>query len=654
MSNEQNTNERSGDDMLTQEDQERFDALFSETNRLTLTHDWDDRLLRELAAESSTEVATMLVDQPVDNEAPVIDLTKERETRRKSVAAPLALVACLLLAVAGIGLLSLPDGQPDDIAVIPASQQVDPPTVSDLDVPDGATELVEATDGTIVAVVEQPDSGQVVLATTTDLVNWENSAPVPLIRAIVDVSTDIWYVVGSDPNALQDNGSIDGAAADTEIAAFSSSDRGSTWAPIETLPSGEVIYIDEADGANPLPSTSFEIASISIGVAGDQVMIAHGKAAVTNWTELARDAGLVDDDTNVVAGISGGQTPVFFAFGPNTFEEIEITANDLGVSRQVFDGLRFGVIETTLQRSVAGGAFEEIPLPSSQLVLADVGVRDGDFVVSGLASLATRLDEQVYRSTDGTNWVESDEPPVFGVFLGNGEEIAPPLNDVLQFLSDTPTNDGGVISELGDWQVRINDESEQLRAEQSSLGSSSFSSVPTPDVEAQLVGGFGTDFGAALVWQDMEASSLEVSRSIVEDNGYSFEFFDNGSAGSVTVTDPQGEVLVEQMGLFAFQLGRVINDAGNVVVFDEQGAVAASVSIFDVRSSFLRTGERVENPPARFISWASGPDNWSFAELEGLESAVWRFTILDDGILATAVDDPTEALFISWPAEFGE
>lgn len=638
--------------MLTKEDQERFEALFSEESRLTLTYDWADQLLRQANSDSAAETEPVPAAQPVNDETQVIDLTEKRESRRKVGAGPLALVACLLLAIAGIGVLGLPDGEPDDIALIPASQQVDPPNVSDVDVPDGTYSVLEAGDGTTVAVIAQPDSDEIVLASTTDLVTWNNSAPLPLALAEVDVSTDVWYAVGSDPNSLQELGSFDGSPVPTDIAAFSSSDRGSTWTQIETVPSGDVIYTDEASGLNLLPSTGFEIASVSIATVGDQVMIAHGKAADTNWTELAREAGLVDDQTFVVGGVAG-QNPMYFAFGPNGFEEIEITANDLGISRRVFDGLQFGVIETTLQRSIDGGAFEEVPLPDSRLFIADVGARDEAFIVSGIANLRTTISERVYRSTDGVTWAESDEPPVYEILFEN-EAGVPPLNDILQYNFDRPTNGAAVISEIGEWRVRITDDTGQLRAEQSSLGSSNFSFVPTPDVEAQLVGGFGTDFGAALVWQDLEASSLEISRAIVEDNGYSFEFFDNGAAGSVTVTDPEGEIIAEQMSLFASHLGQVLNDAGEIAVISDQGEIAATADISDVRRSYLRTGARVENPPARFISWASGPDNWSFAELEGLESAVWQFTILDDGILATAVDDPTDAVFISWPVEFGE
>ena len=98
----------------------------------------------------------------------------------------------------------------------------------------------------------------------------------------------------------------------------------------------------------------------------------------------------------------------------------------------------------------------------------------------------------------------------------------------------------------------------------------------------------------------------------------------------------------------------VLDSYGTIRLYDTDGTVLTSIELADIHEAFFTTGIRAENPPARFISWATVSDDWRFAELDGLAAAIWNFQETERGLLATAFHDPSQALLIEWPEEFGE
>ncbi len=644
------------DEMLTLEEQALFDSVFGDEadsgeDRWNLTDDWVEQLLRRIENETPSNdlpETKASVDSDQHELIEVIDLSQEREARRRPT---LALVACVLLFVVGVGsAVALggfgADARPDSVAVIPASQQVDAPQLTPLDVPDGTTQFLNAGNGTTVAVVESPTTDESYLSISTDLVNWENSEALPIVDAIADVSTDTWYVVGPKSEALFDSGGPIGDVP-TEVAGYSSDDFGQTWRPIEMIPHGEPVMVDDAGNEIGIPHTKFWTFEPSIAVVDDQLLIAYSTAPITNWTQVARDLGLVDDETTVI--YDGGER--WFAYGPGTFEEIEITASDLGLSSDDFFDLSFTLLELRVQRSVAGAPFELVELPRTDLLVGSVEVVGERFVLSADQPAGVIISSIVFESTDGLSWSESSHEPLSETLWFDDDGGFPGLGDLLFTRGDRNIDFDGTLVDQPDWQVRLAVD-EGLIAEQSSTGSATWNFVPAPGVEAQLIGGFATDFGAALVWQNEYAESLQGGAAVVEDNGYIFELYDGLR---LTVTDPNGVVLSERRSMMSIVDGRVLVErASDVVVVGEQGEVVASAGYEDFETAYFRSGRRIENPPARFISWASGPETWSFAELEGIDSAIWNFTVIDGGMLASAIDDPSEVLLIEWPEEFGE
>ncbi len=94
----------------------------------------------------------------------------------------------------------------------------------------------------------------------------------------------------------------------------------------------------------------------------------------------------------------------------------------------------------------------------------------------------------------------------------------------------------------------------------------------------------------------------------------------------------------------------VIDENLTVWVFDDDGSEVASFDFDEVLAEVLRSP--LETPTERVVSWATGPNDWRFADLDGLSTFLWDFQPLDEGLLATAADDSTEALLIEWPDGF--
>ena len=134
----------------------------------------------------------------------------------------------------------------------------------------------------------------------------------------------------------------------------------------------------------------------------------------------------------------------------------------------------------------------------------------------------------------------------------------------------------------------------------------------------------------------------------MSENGWAFEADINNA--TFRLTDPDGNQSGLR-GIFGTNFDNVVIDEHLTVwVFDDDGSEVASFDFDEVLAEVLRSP--LETPTERVVSWATGPNDWRFADLDGLSTFLWDFQPLDEGLLATAADDSTEALLIEWPDGF--
>ena len=174
-SNIDTPNEMPDDQPLSREEEALFASLMSDAGDWQLSDGWVQGFLANVEREDG-HVGVVAGGVGAVELHDVVDLTTERERRRR----PLALVASWVVAILGIGVVlsivfSGNSDSPGDIAVIPASQEVSPPQVSELDLPEDTETVVRAADGSVVAVVYDDTAGETYLDVTTDLVTWEST-----------------------------------------------------------------------------------------------------------------------------------------------------------------------------------------------------------------------------------------------------------------------------------------------------------------------------------------------------------------------------------------------------------------------------------------------------------------------------------------------
>ncbi len=631
MSNDANGS--TGDDTLTSEEELRFEQLFANSDRLTLGYDWVDAFLESVAEETTDRLDYAPAGRPGDGTtfAPVVSLADEREKRAWG---PFLAVAAAFLIAIGVGaslLLSAgrtSNGGVDEIPLLDSSQEVEAPDLRPLAVPDGSFSYEQLDDGQTLVLAQPEDSESTILWATSDLTNYEERATLPIVDAIGDFTTDTWYLVGGDTESIVEFGQGPTSRVPTDLAVFASTDQGITWESIDIEVEQIVDSHDLSDPAS-LPFSETQAHEVSVAVIDDTVLVGYTAVPVTDWTALAREFDLVDDETEVVriAGVFDN----YWAVGPNRFERLAIEATDVDMERTTFDNLNLAD-DPVVARSVDGQPFEKVSLPqemaTNPIIFAPiVDTYDGEFLITNPVFM---WNDEALTSSNGIDWEEQD-----GDFLE-------------QINTESETE---LTVNRNDWKLRFRFDDE-LVAEQRTSDEAQFSLVPRPEVQAGVQLGFETDFGAAIVWQDNQANSLLSIRSTVQNNGYTFEFFDNWT---VAVTAPDGTVVSERQGLSGVPQDRIVLDSyGTIRLYDDDASVLASVTLDELFEAYFTTGIRAENPPARFISWATAHDDWKFAELEGISAALWDFQELDEGLLATAGHDPSEALFIEWPAEFGE
>ena len=627
-------NEGSGDDMLTAEEEARFDQLFAETDRLTLGHDWVEAFLEEVQTPGYDGAAAVPVGPArTDDEipmAPVVDVDHKRRAR----VPVLAVAAAILIAVAiGASLLFASGGTStggfEEIPVLDAPREVEPPDVQSLPLPEGSTELVELRGGQTIAFAQLDGGEETALHLSSDLVSWDELATLPIVDAVADFTTDTWYVAGGDADSIMQFGLGETSREATELAVYQSTDSGMTWEAIE-LNINSANNSVETGQVTGLPFTERHPHSFSIAALDDTVLVGYEIDPITDWTALAQEFDLVDGNTAVVR--IDGFLDNFWAVGPDRFEQLEIGGIDVGVGRDEFNELAFSGA-TVVARSVGGEPFELVEIPVedqfNEIIWSPVlSTHEGEFLVT---NPPYGFDSNAITSPDGLGWEVRDD--------GFLEQIE--LN----------TNSVSIVNRA-DWEVRLRRDGNDVLAEQRAAAQGNFTLVPRPEVQAAVQIGFETDFGGAVVWQDNDANSLASVRSIAESDGYTFELFDNFTVG---VTAPDGTVVSERQSLSGMPVDRILLDGyGTIRLYDDDGSVRVSIEASEFTDAFYTSGIRAERPPARFISWATNPDDWRFAELEGLSAVIWNFQELEQGLLATAAHDPSEAVLIQWPDQFGE
>ena len=658
------TNDVSGDahgGALSPAEELRFNELVDTYAQLQMTANWRERFLD--MANGDTLVQELAPNSPPiadPSEEFVLDLVDLTEAPQPKRALPRVLVAAAVLLVAVLVASSLFTSQGSSTETLPLlseSARVGPPTITPLNLPDGTFSTGQAANGALLAFAETDIASGTRVYLSTDLQTWEEAASLPVSLGMsglgtFQVSEDVWYIVGGDPNTLVPIGQGELGLLPTDLVAFSSADSGETWTEID-ISLGQTTLTDSSGEQVDLPFSHRTVVPFSMGIAivEDQVLVSYNTWIDTDWTALARSAGVVGDDTVVISRLDGD----FSVVGPEGVGDIVFTAEDLGIGEEVFAELfaqgRNGEPVEVLQRSVAGEPFAPVDIPGSQIL--------GFTLTSPFALDVFNLDEQfllvgregadAYVSDDGLNWTETDDSAwtelfndsVGGEFVDTDEWSVQASAESVRFLNGTPGLNGITFIDLAASDVVV----------RQSVDGGPLSPVPVPDREADADLGFTTNFGGAVVWQDYDAPQIPDQSAVVEDNGYTFE---TSVIGNLTVTDPTGAVLVNERAMDVAPEGRVVVDAFfDIMVFDEDGRLAASTSFEELFVERIGNGGDGEEP-ARYISWATGPDEWQFAPLEGLDATLWFFEPTELGLIASSLVDANQSVLIEWPDQFGE
>ena len=569
----------------------------------------------------------------------------------------LVAAAAVLVAVVVASSLFISQDSTEPLPLLSADVQVGPPTITPLDLPDGTFSAGEAAGGELLAFAGTDISLGTRVYRSADLQTWEEVASLPVSLGVsglgaFSVSDDVWYIVGGDPNTIEPIGQGELGLLPTDLVAFSSADSGETWTEID-ISLGETTVTDSGGEQVDLPFSHRTVlpASMGITVVEDQVLVSYSTWLDTDWTALARSAGVIGDDTVVISRLDGE----FSAVAPDGVEDIVFTAEELGIGEEVFAELfaqgRNGEPVEVLQRSVAGEPFTPVEIPGSPMsgfsltspFTLDVFNLDEQFLLVGRdgADAYVSDDGLVWTETDDSAWTELFNDSVGGEFVDSDEWSVQAGAESISFLNGTPGLNGIIFVDLAASDVLI----------QQSVDGGPLTPVPVPDREADANLGFMTDFGGAVVWQDYDAEQIADRSAVLEDNGYIFE---RSVIGNITVTDPAGTVLVEERSPFAAPEGGMVTDEFfDILLFDEDGRLAASTSLDELFIASLGNARGGE-VPARFISWAAGPEDWQFAPLEGLDATLLVFRPTELGLIASSRVDGSQSVLIEWPEEFGE
>ncbi len=601
----------SDNDTLTTEEEARFNELFGPTDRLQLTHDWkrllDDAIVAErLATGSPVDVAGTSGAFDAD----IVDLTSEREHRRNpvrmlAIAAAGVLIAGLAAFVA-INAASTDTDGVQELALLGPDREIAPPQVATSELPENTTLVVDDDDTFALSEAD----GTTTLLRSSDGTDWIEVGTADVVDAVFAIDGDRMAIAGAAPAGLVDQPGVPGVQIATELVVFVSDDAGSSWTSLD------VALPDAAfpNATEDVPEGAFMAAdNVTVAVHEDRTVVSYTTALQYDFTPAARELGLIGPNDRIVRINDGVSNFTTFGVGPDTFGLVDIQPEDIGLPRHAYDDLILAPDHplSHVQVSIDGAAFAPVAdLEAERHLNPTVSSDEQGFYYVGSTSWV-----RVYRSEDGTNWE-----------LINVEDLVEALGETFEV-----TTDWSVAYDVGTRQVS------------QSLDGGSFRPVPVPDTGLLAADVVETEFGAAVVWQDINAAANAIAPAVIERDGFTIE---QNFQGSFTVTDPNGNVLIEERGQTVTPTGGVVIDAvGSMQVFDDNGERVLLVPDTEL------FGRPLLAASTHYVGWSTDGEDWKFAELE-IPAGPWVFNDAPQGLIGVNLLDLDEAVIIDWPAEF--
>ncbi len=591
--------------VLTDEEEQRFQELFSPSDRLQLTHDWK-RSLRDAITEERGEDATNYAVGDSGSGASVVSL-EEHRAKRSWAGPTLAVAAAVMLVIFGLTTIDRPMAESEEIAVLGPELEIATPSFRTLELPEN-TVAVDASPRVILALSEEPASLETNVWSSVDGVEWTNIGTFPVFDATVLIDEDTWLITGFDAVTAEPAADQVDAVLGTNFAVLRSVDGGATWEQIDApgIPQFDSPYVTTT-------ASAFDVAQV------DGIVLLHFTMEHRfDFTSTARELGRIGPDDVVVSVVerSGFWPRVFVAAGPDSFGPIELTAADLGLTQEELESVQTSNLNpvSVAARSVDGEAFEIVEAPTDTTPGA-IRLLLGQTDQFQLWNI--RSPQKIYVSTDALNWEKVDF---------DDERTTTRLND--------------------EWRVRAGSSGDTLYQ---SVNGSSFSQVPRPDRSMAVWRPVPTDFGAAIVWLDFDSLvARSTTFASIERNGFTVE----SKTGLYTVTDPEGNVLVEAQSDEGLREGPVIiTHDGRMLISDGQGSLAVELTdedFFELENQFLF--DEVETAQ-QLISWSTNGSDWKFASLGDLGGGLWNYLESPIGLLGVEMVEMEDAVSFDWPVE---
>lgn len=601
--------------LLSDDEERRFAELFNETSRLQLTEDWESTLRAAIRAERSSNEPTDFL--PADPDVAEINVSRTAEEPEPSFRAYRFLAAACLAMLVGVSVLALArvtGSENAEVELLAPEREIEPPAVQDLDVPEGTRQITPTDDG-ILAVTQHSNNDATILLVLDDNGNWVERSSLPMINAQVAVDGNRWVAVGVDTATLDEHPGVAGSAMARALLTAVSEDAGRTW-NTEVVTAPDPVVPENMELTGFPDGTRTIITNVSLATHEDVAAIMYDTVVSYDLTDLARSNGLIGADDEVVFVQEGAFDVTPYSVGPGGFGPIDIPAAALDTSVPGRDTLYAHTTRSknNLVLSTAGGAFEDAQLPGpfgndpfgfGEWRSGTLRTDEGGLLVSDVTGGVT------YRSTDGTDWARVD---------------ADDISATVEIRDDWTVSQGGG------------------EARQSVAGSA-LRPIPVPSEGTVVAGLAPTDFGAAVVWQDVPSVVRGALGAQADIDGWEIE---SPVTGARIFTSPDGSSFTPTNGTGEFDGGWVVTDLHeNIQIFNEAGErellVEPGAFVVDVED--LRAAEQ-------FVGWSTDGEDWKFAAIESLEPGLWRYESTPAGLLGTEVFRHDSAVLIEWPDEF--
>ena len=375
------------------------------------------------------------------------------------------------------------------------------------------------------------------------------------------------------------------------------------------------IAVRDTIGLDEFPTGSETIIrEFTLATHDDTVAVLYDHAVFVDLTAMMRDAGVIGAEDRVIFVQDGEFGVAPFVVGPDRIGPIDVEPSDVGTTRAGWNELLAEVTGSRYGLEIdTGDGFTTVDLPgpmggdpfglgawSAAMLAAD----DLGFIVSDF------LGRDTYRSTDGRTWTETDLDPA--------------------------------ASELGGvWDISSDDRGDLVQ----SIDGGPFRPIPVPTETTSVAAFTPTEFGGAVVWQDVPSIVRGFLDAEVRQNGWTIT---ESVAGGRTFTSPDGESFAPGNGVGEFDGGWVVTDIGGTVqIFTDDGerVVLAEFDDFRVDVDGLR-------PSEQFIGWSTDGADWRFAEIEALEPGLWSYEATTDGLVGVERTRTEQAVIIEWPDAF--